>query len=311
MIKTRFMKLLLSYMVTATFFISIGSSSAYGKSPELDSERDHPLTGKMLFWSNSDGNYEIYSMNADGTDIKQLTFTDFDELGNPVYNARASWSPDGRKIVFESNRHGDYEIYTMSPNGSDVTRLTYEAGRDLMPLWSNNGKEIAFSSERNGVQDIYKMNADGSNVTQITFGLKAIFPAWSPNGQHISFGRWDSEELYVMSSDGSDITQITFDPTLNKDWSRWSPDGRRIAYSGFSDVENRAYLYVVNPDGTDNTLLQERAGVPVWSPDGQRIAFDRRDAAGLIGAYVMNADGSEIVKILDEGIVHDWRFGIR
>ncbi len=84
---------------------------------------------KIAFTSKRDGNYEIYVMNADGSEQKRLT-------NNCAADERASWSPDGKKIAFESNRHGNREIYVMNADGSEQKRLTNNSAADLYPSWS-------------------------------------------------------------------------------------------------------------------------------------------------------------------------------
>ena len=84
-------------------------------------------------------------------------------------NAWPVYSPDGRKIAFGSSRSGDFEIYVMNADGSDVVRLTQSSGLDVRPAWSPDGKRIAFTSNRDGNYDIYIVNADGSDPTNATF----------------------------------------------------------------------------------------------------------------------------------------------
>lgn len=96
-------------------------------------------------------------------------------------NRYPSWSPDGRKIAFVSERDGNSEIYMMNADGSDVTRLTDHSADDWGASWSPDGRKIAFVSDRDGNDEIYMMNADGTNVTRLTNNPGVDkFPVWQP-----------------------------------------------------------------------------------------------------------------------------------
>ena len=141
-------------------------------------------------------------MNADGSGVTRLTDNDADDWS-------PAWSPDGRRIAFDSNRDGDFEIYVMNADGSGVTRLTDNDADDWSPAWSPDGRRIAFDSDRDGDFEIYVMNADGSGVTRLTDNDADDWsPAWSPDGRRIAFdsNRDGDFEIYVMNADGSGIS---------------------------------------------------------------------------------------------------------
>jgi Tol biopolymer transport system component len=172
---------------------------------------------------------EIFTMNADGTDQVRLTNNNFQD-------SLPSWSPDGTKIAFTSNRDGgDFEIYVMNADGSNPTRLTNSAGEDAHPMWSPDGTKITFHSRRTGNLDIFTMNADGTGVTQVTATPTfEFFPVWSPDGTKITYtgdtlepGNFD---VYVMNVDGTGITRLTFNPPGvfdgRCDWGRLTPTSK-------------------------------------------------------------------------------------
>ena len=203
------------------------------------------------------------------------------------------------RIAFYSDRDGDYEIYLMNGDGSNVTQLTYNPAFDGVPGWSPDGSRIAFNSDRDGDYEIYLMDADGSNVTQLTYNsADDVVPRWSPDGRRIAFysDRDGDEEIYLMNADGSNVTQLTDNSATEYDPS-WSPDGERIAFH--SDRDGDYEIYLMNADGSNVTQLTYNPavdGVPYWSPDGRRIAF-QSDRDGDYEIYVMDADGSNVTQL--------------
>ena len=115
-------------------------------------------------------------------------------------------------IAYTSRHAGGFELYTVKPDGTDVTQLTKDSGSNHSPSWSPDGRKIAFSSNRNGDNEIFTMNYDGSNVEQLTANtFTDYYPAWSPDGNKIAFvsDRDGSPALFVMDVDGSDVTRLT------------------------------------------------------------------------------------------------------
>jgi Tol biopolymer transport system component len=170
-----------------------------------------PNGKRIAFASSRDGDDEVFIMNADGSEVTQVTYNEF------VRDFPTDWSPDGKRILFQSDRDGNTEFYVMNVNGTGVTRLTDNPASDEGDRagWSPNGKRIVFSSRRDGDDlDLFVMNADGSGVTQLTRNdfIEDDDPVWSPNGKHIAFHstRDGDEEIYVMNADGSNVTQLTF-----------------------------------------------------------------------------------------------------
>jgi len=125
--------------------------------------------GKSIaFSSDRDGNREIYVMNANGSNERRLTNTGgvVPDTALNGLDADPAWSPDGRKIAFNSNRDGDYEIYVMNADGSGQRNLTDNASLDALPAWSADGRQLVFESERaeKGNRDVYVMSASNGTV---------------------------------------------------------------------------------------------------------------------------------------------------
>ena len=216
---------------------------------------------KIAFASERSGNGDIYTMSANGTDLKRVT-TDESREGDP------SWSPDGTRIAFSSDRTGKRDIYVINQNGSGLTRLTTSPKPDSQPAWSPDGTKIAF------VRDfkIYVMKAAPESETNIPqrltprVGVVAEHdPAWSPNGNRIAFaGIRAASAIYAIRADGSGLIKLTKPPGFAP---AWSPDGTKIAF-------DNCKIYVMKAAPESETNRRKRltgnngcSGVePDWQP---------------------------------------------
>ena len=170
--------------------------------------------GKWLALTSTDGSpdgmTDVCVMDIQGNQLRNLTQSPgVDEVG--------SWSPDGSKIVFFSNRDGNGEIYVMDSNGKNQVNLTNHPALDAAPTWSPDGPKIAFHSNREGDQDdIYVMNPDGANVVNLTrHPWEDQAPAWSPDGRWIayhSFWIGRRPDIHVMDANGDNQRQLTRSP---------------------------------------------------------------------------------------------------
>jgi Tol biopolymer transport system component len=216
-----------------------------------------------------------------------------------------SWTVDGSRIVFESFRDGNPELYSSNPDGSNSFRVTQDPPGDLKsdehPDWSPGQRQIAYDSLRARNLDIYVINADGTGDHRLTTDpADDRNPAWSPDGTRIAFEsyREGTRQLYVMNADGSNVRRLTTDNGEDLD-PTWSPDSGRIAFASTRDGGNYE-IYVMNADGTGQTNLTRNPSVefgPSWSRDGKRIAFHSLRTNDYQHIFVMNADGSSVRQI--------------
>jgi WD40 repeat protein len=260
-----------------------------------------PLLDRILFYSNRDGSYELYSMKADGSDPVRLTDTPEEE--REFYPAV---SPDGSKVLFV-NRIGPEDdfytayLYVMNADGTNRVQLPPADGGFIgPPVWSPDGSQIAFEGWiDDGGFEIWVMDADGSGLRNLTNTPDAgeFSPSWSPDGRRILFTAGDPPGLEVMNSDGTGRAPFAGDDAY---WATWSPDGARIAF--LSILNERSRLYTMSADGSDPVPLTADDGghdvIASWSPAGDRLAFIHIVDPD-VEVYVINADGTGAVNISD------------
>jgi Tol biopolymer transport system component len=288
-----------------------------------DDEQPTPLpreSGLLAFSSNRDGDFDIYTMRADGSGLTQLTRN----AESPKSEARdesPAFSPDSRFIAFASTRDhepggmGSYELYVMRADGSEHVRLTRNELPEFGPRWSPDGAKLVFVGCRDAGDgrtcEIETMNRDGTERRRLTTNHAfETDPSWSPDGAKITYVRMEAQshdqhfEIYVMNADGSDARRLTNDDTADGS-PDWSPDGLKIAF-----VSNRApsarclfhdcvgytpELYVMDADGSDVerlTRTPHAEGSPAWAPAGREIVFARiLDEDEDYDVCIVGADG--------------------
>jgi len=194
----------------------------------------------------------------------------------------------GDRLVFASNRDGDYEIYLIDVDGSNLTRLTDDSSFDFDPDWTPDGNRIVYVSSADGDPEIMVMDADGENREQLTDNTaRDADPVVSPDGEWIAFtsDRDGDFEIYVMRIDGSGVRQLTINEDRDDLTPTWSPDGQRIAYYVKIGSDNDATdLYAVDVGGGSPTRLTNNDSLdqwPDWSPDGGRLVFTAAPIAGV------------------------------
>ena len=266
------------------------------------------------------GNNEIFVISTKGGAPTRLT-------NHRSVDAAPTWSPDAKRIAFESARNGqgrydydqeryypDSDVFVMRADGKGVRQLTFADGFDGDPAWSRSNT-IAFESNRTGNSDVWVVSPDGSGESAGT--TSPAFdgdPSWNPSGTRIVFTsmRDGQKEIYVMDADGANQTRLTNDPAHDFD-PTWSPNGRKILFASLRD--GNVEVYSMNPDGSQQVQLTDHAALdalPSWSQDGKQVVFvSDRIGKGQRRLYVMNANGSK-VKMLSRGAYDmnpDWYRG--
>jgi TolB protein len=237
---------------------------------------------------------------ASGSSGRQTTATNAERIAHvsqyETGNFAGAWSPDGRRIAFESDRRGTW-VYVMNADGSAKRRLA----RGYAPAWSPDGRTIAFTrSDPRGNGLLYLMNADGTDQRLLArTSTDNPRPVWSPDGLQVAFSDTDRgwAYVYVVSAEGTHPKRLNHTRGSDLDVSpAWSPDGRRIAFMSTSgSTDQTGQIYVMSADGTKpRQLTHPPAGdgyYPAWSPDGRTIAFTK-DLSDNNYIYLMNTDGS-------------------
>ncbi|MEE9176476.1 MAG: hypothetical protein V3U19_09925 [Thermodesulfobacteriota bacterium] len=214
---------------------------------------------------------------------------------SPELDQHSDWNLEGSKIVFESERTGNREIWVMDADGGNLLQLTDDSEKDWAPSWKPDGSKIAFTSKRSEKTQIWVMKSDGTGAkTQITDDGKGNkWPAWSPpDGSHIAYevGKGDETiDIWIMKAGGGGKRQLTTDPADDR-YPKWSPDGDKIVFA--SNRGGNWDIYTINSDGSGELEQLTNEGnnyVPSWQED--KIVF-YSDRSGNNDIWIMDEDGT-------------------
>ncbi|MGB7202460.1 MAG: DPP IV N-terminal domain-containing protein [Pyrinomonadaceae bacterium] len=254
---------------------------------------------KIVFESTKDGKSTIYTIYADGSNLRRLT--------NGGEDGQPRWSRNGKKIVFYSQRDGHMQLFVMNADGSDQRKLTNDSDLDYLPDFSPKGDYVVFQSrkERPGIaHDIYIIRSDGTNRTRLTDGKNGYTsPKWSPDGKKILLERAvvtkkyyrdlsreemgqmkNSTEIIVMDRDGTDLKNLT-NNDVEDSTPQWSKNGRTIYF--ISKRDGSTNVYAMNADGTKVRKVADGKIVtnPFISPDEKYLAYTK-EVDGKWGLYI-------------------------
>jgi TolB protein len=257
---------------------------------------------KIYFVSDRSGNKEIWVMDYDGSNQRQLThqgsvslsprvspdgsrlaFSSLTKAGWDILmfsldlnrlvsfprfggtNLSPAWSPDGARLALSSSRGGNSQIYLCDVSGANLHRITSNKGPDVGPVWNRKtGAQIAFVSGDTGLPQVYTIEADGTNQQRMTDQGYAVSPSWSPNGQFLTLA-WIRK--YGPGEPGS--SDIYLMDIASKQWVQLTHDGGRNDY-------------------------------PSWAPDGRHIVF-QSSRSGKEEIWMMLADGTKLHQLTFTG----------
>lgn len=251
---------------TCAYFFPAGDRILFSSTHEESADCPPPPDYSKGYVWNLYPSYEIFTASATGGDLRRIT-------DHPGYDAEATVSPDGERIIFTSLRDADLDLYTMAPDGTDVVRITDQLGYDGGAFFSRDGRRIVWRASRPKTEEeiaayrrllddsaivpmnleIFVADAGGGNARQVTSNGRANFaPYFFPDGRRIIFAsnvaagdRSRNFDLWIVRDDGTGLEQVTFHPDFDG-FPMFSPDGRHLVFASNRNgaVEGETNLFL-------------------------------------------------------------------
>lgn len=256
---------------------------------------------KIYFVSTRTGSKEIWSMDYDGTNQKQLTF-------NRSIDIEPAISPDGTKLAFTSFAKGTPHIVIMdTTTGRVLPFYNQQASLNGSPSFSPDGTKLYYASSASGYAQIYVADLDGKNFRRIS-NARAVevepkVNPKSPNTLAFSSGRSGPEQIFRMNTDGADVQRLT-EGTGEASNPAWNPDGQHLLFAWTRGYAQGAFnIFLMDTATRQYDQLTSGAGRnenPSWAPDGRHLCFVST-RSGSPQIWTMLADGSQIQRLTSQG----------
>jgi len=250
---------------------------------------------RIMFTSEALKAKEIFVMDYDGTNIRQLT-------KNGSLNLTPAWAPNGLMAATTSYQTGTPDLFLVDALSGKTVYHYKQVELQTAPAWSPDGKYLAFSSTHEGNAEIHVMNVSTKKVQRLTIHPAVdSSPSWSPTGRELVFtsDRLGNPQLFVMDAEGGNLRRLTYYGEYN-DSPAWSPRGDKIAY--VSRVEGRFNILTcdVNGENVEQLTTSGSNEDPCWSPDGYRIVFSSLQG-GQRDLYTMEWNGENLRRLTHRG----------
>jgi TolB protein len=246
---------------------------------------DGIFLSKLAFVGNTSGHKELYICDYDGHNVRQIT-------ADRSIALLPRWSPNGKKIVYNSYKDGGTMLYMKDIDSGAVRRFSGRSGLNIGASWSPDGSQVALTLSHKGNPDIFTMDLKGRIIKRLTshWGID-VSPVFSPDGTKIAFvsSRSGSPQIYVMDLNSGSESRLTFEGKYNT-----SPSWSALNRIAFASLNGGQYdIYTMDSDGGNLQRVTHDQGDnedPCWSPDGRYMVFSsNRD--GDYHIYFMNANG--------------------
>ena len=267
-------------------------------------------TFEVIGWSSHNGS--VLDVLADGTlvfdvrsprdNLRELPLTGGTTAEQWITRGNSSdrqpvYAPDGKTVLFTSNRSGNLDLWTISRDSGTVRRITDDAAEDWDPAFTPDGQHIVWSSGRSGHLEIWTANADGSEARQVsTDGIDAENPSATPDGQWVVYNSFNGDKsgIFKVHRDGSGTTRLIAGRTAVPELS---PDGQYVAYLADARTADAGIRVARLADGKDTGYFircpatrrtTAIIGRMRWMPDGKALAFLAQDENGVNGVFVQD-----------------------
>ena len=280
-------------------------SATVSPTPSITPVFDNPKPNRIIFSSDLEKSADIWVMNADGKNPHPVYFEFSSTESTPTCD------PQGRSLIFVSDKEGDREIYFLDYVASTPRPLTDTNGENFSPVWSPEGDKVAFVSTRNGNADIFVMDNGGGNVQQLTSSAAdELYPSWSPDGQTVwySANQDGNFDIYRYSFATNTNAPFTLTPRQNETQPTISLDGKTMAFvdeTTFGDLNSQA-VYIADVATGERTLIAagDRPIVqPVWQDFATLLVTADLGEDG-VGILQVNLSNNEITVLTPLNAIH-------